>query len=92
MTVREAFEKLAPFPDGEFTCHMGYWGPWEGIKLWPTIFNMETTYCYIGDRWAEFPHIKSSRLCPKRDISNEPADAYLGFMGEEYDRVVRDNA
>lgn len=91
MTVREAFSlAFGPVPDGA-TCHVGYWegqgaGPVDHQVPSATIANCPPG-TRVGDGGAWLSRGKDfGGIGP--DISDRQAEAFLGFFGEAYDRVV----
>lgn len=85
MTVREAFElAYGPIPKGA-TCHALCGVPYEGCSIQP-CYNLTGTYHEVTDvGWKQDNYY----YCGGPDISDRPAHAFLGFFGDEYDKVVK---
>ena len=87
MTVREAFSlAYGDVPEGA-TCHFahdGFTGGW-GVYFAVCYRPCGTSLRFLGGQWQVLPFksIKSP------DISDRPAEAFLGFFGEVYDKVVQ---
>jgi hypothetical protein len=93
VTVREAFEKAwgeMPEWDNE-TCHFTLEEEEENWHFLPMVFKdafgkgVRVRNGEWEDDWYKYP----GPLTP--DISDRPASAFLGFFGEEYDRVVAED-
>lgn len=90
MTVREAFSKAyGPIPE-RATCHIGYWYFTE-LRVNPVHCSNHNVLTVVGEHqvWQGFHFDGEKEFGP--DISDRPASAFLGFFGEEYDRVVADD-
>lgn len=88
MTVREAFEKAyGPMPEGA-TCHIGADCCNRGWSGGATIVNVDGIRGWCGSRWGHAGGHYPEPYGP--DISDRLAEAFLGFFGGEYDRVVEE--
>ncbi len=93
MTVREAFEKAwRAVPEGA-TCHIGTMGRGptkSGWRISPTYYSGECSWpaTIAYGVWSK-NHTYEYPIGP--DISDRPASAFLGFFGDEYDRVVAED-
>lgn len=91
MTVREAFSlAFGEVPEGA-TCHLAVAFPYEGSMISPVYVHDGMVYyrfswstSYSQDR------VSDDGVTPDGpDISNRPAEAFLGFFGDKYDKVVQ---
>lgn len=106
MTVRECFEKaFGKMPDGA-SCHVHFQSGKFGGYPCPAIHwigddpdnpNSMNRYDYIdklafNNKWSGgWIDSDSERQSLSADISDRPADAFLGFFGDTYDRVVMED-
>lgn len=94
MTVREAFSlAFGEVPEGA-TCHAWHWRRSGEIVIKPTYYTPESTADVWMGTWCELKpdegtiwHVYKSK--PSPDISNRPAESFIGFFGEKYDKVVQ---
>lgn len=89
MTVREAFLALGMASDAA-SCHIGLDGGREGEEIRATYIDADygDTFKYYNPEFGwekdEWGH---EAIAPP--IDDRPAEAFLGFFGEAYDRVVQ---
>lgn len=94
MTVRQAFSlAFGPVPEGA-TCHFA-----GGCIESETLVTSEPVLIHsagvkvsnaFGDRWNKhFWRKLPANVWVSPDISDRPAEAFLGFFGDRYDAVVR---
>lgn len=84
MTVREAFSvAFGSVPDGA-TCHIANTG--FGMRIRATYAKEECLF--FVSRYKEWEFCEMSESYGP-DISDRPAEAFLGFFGERYDKAVR---
>ena len=85
MTVREAFSKaFGEVPEGA-TCHIAASDPNLNLHLWATYEANGEVMEPRPDKWGG--PMRFTVEGP--DISDRPAEAFLGFFGEAYDKVVQ---
>jgi hypothetical protein len=91
MTVREAFSlAFGEVPEGA-TCHIAVSHEYEGSTIAATtVVDGVARYRYPQKIWNDYVGIGGEPYGP--DISDRPADAFMGFFGEKYDRVVEGEA
>lgn len=92
MTVKEAFElAFGPIPE-RATCHlMHLYG--IDVRQLPTFALNESVWTVWVGGWSRYnfdgEDLVGCNLPRNPDISGRPAHAFLGFFGEEYDKVVK---
>ena len=88
MTVRDAFSlAFGEVPEGA-TCHVAVSHPYEGSTIAATtVVDGEVHYRY-PTKWGE-GSVYTGGDPDGPDISDRPAEAFLGFFGETYDKVVQ---
>ena len=103
MTVREAFERAYGLvPSGSF--HIGCQETEHPDSLDPTPTVVQDTPDDPNDdvtwwlwKWARWVSARGEGIFDMPleygpDIADRPAEAFLGFFGEDYDRVVQEGA
>ncbi len=90
MTVREAFEKAyGPVPK-EATCHIGYKFEGEDASFRAPTFWDEGPWSWDEGSWGTSRPL-SSEIPDGPNIADRQAHWFLGFFGDEYDRVVSED-
>lgn len=90
MTVREAFSlAFGEVPEGA-TCHVAVAFPYEGSMISPVYVHDGVIYYRFNwsTSWSE-DHVSKDVSPDGPDISDRPAESFLGFFGEKYDKVVQ---
>lgn len=89
MTVREAFSQaFGPVPEGA-TCHVGWGTSAVGTYLMPTYHRQHANEIASWTPLGWLDGGASYSVGP--DISDRHAEAFLGFFGDDYDKVVQES-
>lgn len=83
MTVREAFSKAFMSVPEEASCHIMIDYLNENYR--PGYISGGYSYSWFKEqrKWAH--HLRKNSIC---DIADRPAESFIGFFGDDYDKVV----